>query len=230
MTSHSNISTILLAAGSGDRVGGNAKAFLKAGGATYLSRLVSLFADYSGQIIVALSEAELEALDDLHIALPCQYIVGGKTRQDTIELAVPHCSGSNILVHDVARPFVPSEDILNLIEAVKTCAAVTLTSPIKVRDSLTYVENEFVSVPVARENLYALKTPQAYQTNVLVEVLSLAKTNKWREASLVPLCKKANISVKCLVGSKRNIKVTYPEDVLLIDEMLNAMGTNRLDE
>ena len=221
MIDASLVSTIILAAGSADRLGGGGKAFLEVGGQTYLSRCVEKFAPYSDQVIVALSPENLKTVAPNFKALACHFIAGGETRQSTIELAVRHCTGAVILVHDVARPLVLASDIRQLIEAADTHSAVTLTQEMKVRDALTYVTNGYVSAPAERTNLCAVQTPQAYHKEVLNDVLSRARTHNWEETSLVPLCKRAGIAVRCLEGSAQNIKVTYPEDIQLVERLSN---------
>ncbi|MEH6475628.1 MAG: 2-C-methyl-D-erythritol 4-phosphate cytidylyltransferase [Sneathiella sp.] len=220
MTERKSVSTIILAAGTAQRMGGGGKAFLRAGGQTYLARLVALFGQYSNQVIVALSADDLHNLDADHAALACRFIQGGATRQETIERAFLQCSGSLILVHDVARPLVTAADITALVDCAHYHCAVTLVAPIKARDSLSYVLEDHVLAAVERENLVELKTPQAYHSSTLSDVFSRAKKENWRENSLVPLCRRANIMVKCIQGSEQNLKVTYPEDIMCVESTL----------
>lgn len=229
MTKGKSISAIILAAGTAERMGGGGKAFLKAGGQTYLARLVDLFSQHSKQVIVALSAEDLHNLDADHAALACRFIQGGATRQETIERAFMQCSGALILVHEVARPLVTSADITALVDCANSHSAVTLVSPIKSRDSLSYVLDGHVLAAVERENLVELKTPQAYHSNILSDVFSSAKEENWLENSLVPLCRRANIMVKCIQGSEQNLKVTYPEDILYVESTLKIRDEGRLN-
>jgi len=220
VTKGKSVSTIILAAGTAERMGGGGKAFLKAGGQTYLARLVALFSQYSQQVIVALNAEDLHNLDADHTTLACLFIQGGATRQETIERAFQECRGSLILIHEVARPLVTAADITALVDCANSHSAVTLVSPIKSRDSLSYVLDGHVLAPVERENLVELKTPQAYHSSTLSEVFTRAKEESWLENSLVPLCRRANIIVKCIQGSEQNLKVTYPEDILRVERTL----------
>lgn len=207
-----SISTILLAAGTGDRLGGKNKAFLELEGMSYLDQALSIFSEFSGQIIVSVHSAELARLSEQQSTRKCQFVAGGETRQISFENAFEHVSGDIVLVQDVARPLTSVLLVRRVLDQAKNHGAVVPVVPIKSRDSLSFVKEGFIDRPAARENLVSLQTPQAYHRDLLAHVIAMAKSSGWADTSIVPLVRRAGFDVRTVAGDPDNIKVTYPED------------------
>lgn len=105
--------------------------------------------------------AALKGLPGLH------FTAGGETRQESVRLGLEVLAGVQpafVLVHDAARPILPSAVIERLLGALKTAkAAIPVLSVV---DSLAHAErgeNGAVMGPAAkRENLRRVQTPQAF--------------------------------------------------------------------
>ena len=213
MIRDNGVSTIILAAGSADRLGGGGKAFLMAAGSSYLAHAIALFGKVSDQIIVTLHPDDIDYLRAADYFPDCQFVQGGQTRQASFENAFEKVSGSIVLLQDVARPLTSMALVQKLLRAARDHDAVTPVVPVKSRDSLSYVIDGFIAAPAARDNLVSLQTPQAYRRDMLAQVLEQAKQHFWEEASVVPLVRRAGVKVKIIEGEAGNIKVTYPEDI-----------------
>ncbi len=220
----SDISTVILAAGSGDRLGGIGKAFIEAERKSYLSRAVKLFSQVSKQIIVSVHAEDLSRVEKSAQHYACQFVEGGQTRQDSFENAFKKVTGSFVIVHDVARPLTTINLVHRVLEAAHEYDAVAPTVAVKVRDSLSYVEDGFIGASAARDNLVSLQTPQAYNCNILAGILTKARKESWKEVSIVPLVRRAGVKVKTVEGDTDNIKVTYPEDIEFVEQILKQRG------
>lgn len=224
MAANSKVSTIILAAGAAERLGGGGKAFLQAAGRSYLEHAVTLFSAVSDQVIVTLSPADMARVDEDPALANVEFVAGGATRQASFENAFARATGAIILVQDVARPLTGKPLVQRLLLAAAAHEAVVPVVIVKSRNSLSYIRDGFIDAPAARDNLASLQTPQAYNRNMLARVLEQAKKESWHDTSVVPLVRRAGIDVKVIDGDETNIKVTYPEDIETVErEMSNRM-------
>jgi len=212
-----NISAVILAAGSGSRLGGQNKALLTIGGKTFLQQAINLFDGEVDEIIVTYSNED--DFENSGIETKVKFVKGGETRQESFANALKLVKGKTVVVHEVARPLVTKPLLKKVIQASRTNLAVCLARKIKARDSLAYIDGGYVGNSVHRDNLISLQTPQSYDVKMLLAVFQQAKVESWFEQSLVHLVKRANIDVYTVINSNENIKATYPEDIKLINEI-----------
>ncbi len=212
-----NISAVILAAGSGSRLGGQNKALLTVGGKTFLRQAIDLFNGEVDEIIVTYSNEN--EFKNLGIESEVKFVKGGETRQESFANALKVVKGKTVVVHDVARPLVTKSLLKQVILASRTNLAVCLAGKIKARHSLAYIDGDYVGNSVHRDNLISIQTPQSYDLKMLLTVFQQAKLESWFEQSLVPLVKRANVDVYTVINDSENIKATYPEDIKLINEI-----------
>ncbi len=214
------ISAILLGAGQGNRLGGGGKAFISVAGQSYVQYTVRKLAPLVDEVIVTLSEEDMMHLDSDHIALPCQFITGGETRQASFSKAFKVSRGNKILLHEVARPLVPVSLLTQVIEESEKNQVVTSALPMEVRDSIALSTGPVVGEKVPRDQLIQLQTPQMYDRAVLQSSLEFAEERNIDESSLVFLCQVAGYGVSWVKGSSKNFKVTYEEDRMRVDAIM----------
>lgn len=220
MSEPKQVSTIILAAGSGDRFGGKGKAFVEIGGETYLDRAIRCFSEISDQLIITLHAKELSQTDLRVYSDNCHFLEGGKTRQESFEKALEIALHPVVLLQDVARPATSLKLIRNVLKTAEKYTAVAPVVSIKSRDAFSYCEDGFIAESVNRENLVSLQTPQAYDREMLIKVIKQAKLEAWAENSVVPLVKKAGFQIMTVDGDPENIKVTYPEDAANVEKYI----------
>ena len=120
-TGQLTVAAILVAAGDGTRLGANIpKAFVNVAGRTLLEHAAARFADHRQvrDVIVVVPAGLLATASSL---VPgAQVVAGGPTRQDSVArgLAALADDVEFVLVHDVARPFVPAEVIGRVLDAL----------------------------------------------------------------------------------------------------------------
>jgi 2-C-methyl-D-erythritol 4-phosphate cytidylyltransferase len=79
---------------------------------------------------------------------------------------------------------------------------------------------------VSREDLWLAQTPQAFRADVLRRAHAAHDTDATDDAALVELIGEP---VRLVPGSRDNIKVTTPEDLLLLEAILAASRRNYTD-
>jgi len=144
-------------------------------------------------------------------------VAGGARRQDSVRngvgaLGLP--DEAIVVIHDGARPFVAATDVAAVVAAAATDGAALLVAPVV--DTVKRVRRDrTVRGTVRREALARALTPQAFRLGVLRAAWRTAGDGEWTdEAGLVEA---SGATVRAVDGDPRNIKVTRPEDLALLN-------------
>lgn len=131
------VTAVIVAAGSGTRMGGVLpKQFLKIGGRTILEMAVRPFekSQYVDNILVMTSQDFVALCEDIcrQFAKVSAVLPGGRERQDTVGAAMKHVpDGQLVLIHDGARPYVTEGVIENVLRCAKSTGAAAAAVPCK---------------------------------------------------------------------------------------------------
>ncbi len=158
-------------------------------------------------------------LFEYHLTLKKEHyvITGGETRQESTFLALKFLKKRNIsedrivLIHDGDRPNLEEHYIEETVKSASEHDAAVMA--IKISDSIAVCKNENIASYLARENIYALQTPQAFRFSKIFEAENRARKeekNYTDEGSL--LLGELGISPKIIIGDKKNLKITEPFD------------------
>lgn len=147
-------------------------------------------------------------------------VEGGKERQDSVFNALRYITNCDIvLIHDGARPMVTDKIIEDGIEYAKKYGAaapgVIPKDTIKIKDS-----NNFSKETPNRQELVAVQTPQVFNYDLIKgchEKVNLIGDVVTDDTSVV---EKYGHKVYLYEGNYTNIKVTTPEDLLIIEKLL----------
>lgn len=213
------VSAVVVAAGSGTRMGGISKPEIKLHGKPLLLHVLDAFfrAEVSEIIVVCGSNrSRLEALAPENPPVPVRFCAGGAVRSESVFRGVCAASRSSdyICVHDCARPFVTPELIDETIrEAIRTGAA-SACSP--VTDTVKYVDEErhVIYTPV-RKHLIAMQTPQVFRKDQYRAAYAIALRKKADYTDETAMLEAAGVKVAYVRGPASNIKLTTKEDLLL---------------
>jgi 2-C-methyl-D-erythritol 4-phosphate cytidylyltransferase len=211
------IAAILVAAGSGQRLGADVpKAFCTVRGRTLLSYAHARFAGHDGigDVIVV---APADLLEDAKALTGSGVVVaGGATRQSSVAAGLAALPGDvdAVLVHDVARAFVPADVIDRVVAALRDGAdAVIPTRPIT--DTIKRVDGGGrVIETVDRSALVAVQTPQGFRRDVLVAAHAAAAAHVTDDAGLVEALGGTVVAVD---GADEAFKITHPWDLLVAE-------------
>jgi 2-C-methyl-D-erythritol 4-phosphate cytidylyltransferase len=167
----STVAAILVAAGSGQRLGAEVpKAFVPLCGATLLEHAVRRFTGHPavGQVVVVAPAGHAEHAAQL---TGLTVVVGGATRQESVAagLAALPAAVDFVLVHDVARPFVPDAVIGAVVTALRE-GAVGVIPVVPIHDTVRRVQPDgALDGVVDRTTLAAVQTPQGFPRAILEE-------------------------------------------------------------
>ncbi|MBM3784841.1 MAG: 2-C-methyl-D-erythritol 4-phosphate cytidylyltransferase [Acidobacteria bacterium] len=224
------VAVILPAAGLGTRMAktqpdaapASRKQFLQLEGVPILLHTIRKFARCASihEIVVALRGDDVAWVQDLldkeTLAKPVRLVVGGESRQQSVENALTHLAEDVTLVavHDAVRPFVDIEAIEAVVAEAASCGAAILgIVPV---DTVKRVHLNKIETTIPRERLVMAQTPQVFSTSLLKEAFAKATADSFTgtdEASLVERLE--SVAIHVVPGSDRNIKITKPTDLEL---------------
>ena len=212
--SHPSCAAVIVAAGSSARMGGTDKLLAELGGLPVLSRTLRAFDDHDmvDTIIVVAREDQLPKISrvcspyhKVRIVVP-----GGNSRQESVMHgleAVPE--GTELVaVHDGARPLVTPEVITKaILKAAKFGAA---APAIPVKDTIKVSKSGGVDETPDRKTLFAVQTPQVFDTVLLLGALQNAKQKGLTLTDDCSAVEALGMTVLLTDGSEENIKITTP--------------------
>lgn len=123
---------------------------------------------------------------------------------------------SLVAVHDAVRPLVKPEDIVKAYQHAEIHGNAVLA--VRSKDSIRRMENE-KSRAVPRDEFYLVQTPQIFQSEILKKAYKEEFRNDFTDdASVV---EHIGISIHLVEGDSSNIKITYPDDLLIAQALLS---------
>lgn len=147
---------------------------------------------------------------------------GGKERYHSVYQGLLAAEGTDyVLIHDGARPLVEQEVIERCMESVEKYQACAVGMPVK--DTIKIVDGElFAKGTPDRSNLWQVQTPQTFSYALIRE--AYCKMLQQEDAVITDdamvVERMTSVPVKLIEGSYRNIKITTPEDLLLMEAYL----------
>lgn len=221
---HTGRTAVVLAAGSGTRLGaGSNKVWLPLAGrelATWSFQWLAqtgLFDRY----VIAVQPHERETVRDIlhrHVEVPVDIVDGGTTRHGSetrvLEYLAPSIESGDcelVLIHDGARPLASPTLIKDVVHAAEEFGG-----------ALPYLETSTLTGQEFSGTLIRVQTPQVFQAQVLLDAYRQS-TKVGFEGSDTAMCVeefRPEIQVKCVLGSAQNIKVTYPQDLIMAEHIL----------
>lgn len=225
---------IVPAAGRGERLGpGAPKALRTLGGVPMLVHAVRALASArSVDLVVVAAPAdgvdEVESLLRDHGLLDpvtgragAYVVAGGDTRQDSVARALSALPADVdvVLVHDAARPLVPTALVDAVASAVRGGADAVVPG-LPVADTIKAVDpGEVVTATLDRARLRAIQTPQGFRRTTLTAAHAAADPDApaTDDAGLV---ESHGGSVLVVLGDEEAFKVTRPIDLVLAEAVL----------
>lgn len=218
---------IILAGGSGTRLDRTEpKQFLEIGGKTLLGICLQGFQDHEGidGIVLVCPARHLARAQQIAAAYAKigRVLAGGKTRQASSALGVKAAAGAeNVLIHDAARALVSRAVLDRLLAALSAAAAVMPVLP--AGDTTVRVDDAGrVTAVLDRGKLRRAQTPQGFRLDIIGLAHEMAVKEGYGDASddcsLVLRYKLA--PVVTVEGDIANIKITYPEDLLIAEALM----------
>jgi 2-C-methyl-D-erythritol 4-phosphate cytidylyltransferase/2-C-methyl-D-erythritol 2,4-cyclodiphosphate synthase len=213
------VAAVIVAAGSGSRVGGDLpKQFRPIGGESMLRRALSMFVEH-GEVAHVQPVIRPEDLQNYHMAaaeldvLPP--VFGGATRQCSVRAgleALVDRKPDIVLVHDAARPFASAALVSRAIAAAaKTGAAIPA---LPVTDTVKTVDAAgMVNKTLDRASLRLVQTPQGFAFPALLDAHRRAQAQGREDfTDDAALAEWSGLKVSVFAGEPNNIKITNEND------------------
>ncbi|MGH7046845.1 MAG: bifunctional 2-C-methyl-D-erythritol 4-phosphate cytidylyltransferase/2-C-methyl-D-erythritol 2,4-cyclodiphosphate synthase [Stellaceae bacterium] len=219
------IFALVVAAGSGNRFGGEApKQYLPLAGASVLRHAVAAFAGHpriSGVIVAIRPEDQVRferATAGLRVLPP---VAGGPTRQDSVRLgleALARHRPRRVLIHDGARPLVDAALIDRVIDGLER-APVAIPA-VAVRDTVKEADGGWVQGTLDRSRLWRAQTPQGFDFEQILAVhRALSETAMTDDSALAET---AGLTPLLVAGSEHNLKVTTADDLAAAEQLMST--------
>jgi 2-C-methyl-D-erythritol 4-phosphate cytidylyltransferase len=146
------------------------------------------------------------------------FIAGGLTRQESVGNALQQVTSERVVVHDAARPLADLPLLEAVLSALRDVDGATPAVPVD--ETIKRVAEGFAVETVDRSDLWRAQTPSAFQTRVLQSAHRRALEEGFVGTDEGQLVQRYGGRVAIVPGSRVNIKVTYPEDIRLVESML----------
>lgn len=215
-----HIVALIVAAGSGSRVGGDIpKQFRVVNGRPMLAHSYATLSKHGdiGTVFVAIGDGQEDLAKDALNGLPAPVLVqGGLTRRESVHHGLEEIARQGgadfVLIHDAARPFLPDSVIDDLIRALDTSAGAVPALPVV--DSLSRGD-DMLSETVDRSQLWRVQTPQAFHFGAILDAHRSWTGEEPTDDARMLMAK--NGKVRIVPGSERLSKFTFSTDFAGID-------------
>jgi 2-C-methyl-D-erythritol 4-phosphate cytidylyltransferase len=215
---------VVLAAGSGDRLGlGTPKGFATLAGRSILAVALEATTECPEVVsVVATVPAgwEERARAEVRASKPVAVIAGGRSRHQSVRLAlaaVPHDTPA-VLVHDAARCLASPGLFRAVLAALEDAdGAIPVVS---VPDTVKRIRDGLVVATEPRDELGMAQTPQAFRAAALRDAHRRAEAEAIEFTDDAAALEWAGYSVRAVPGERTNVKITTPEDLAWAEALL----------
>jgi 2-C-methyl-D-erythritol 4-phosphate cytidylyltransferase len=223
----SGVWAVLVAAGRGERLGGERpKSFAKLGDRPLLAESLERLetSDWVEAIVVVAPEEWEEPVillaEELGAGKVTACVTGGASRTDSVRIGVAEIpeDAAVVLVHDAARPLLPEEVIERVVTALDedwdgAVPALAVADTLKRAD-----EAGAVVETLDRAGIRAVQTPQGFVAPVLRRALAGGAD----ASDCAGLVEAAGGRVRLVDGDRRLVKVTTPADLAFVEMLLRC--------
>lgn len=215
---------VVVAAGSARRMGGIDKAMTEIGGVPMLLRTVRAMA--KSQQISGVTVVTREDLLDRVTALCADEpkflgaVAGGSSRAESVLRGLNAVLTPLVAIHDGARPLVTVPVIDAAVETAERCGAAA--PAIAVHDTIKIAKNGVVEQTPDRSALFAVQTPQVFETSAIRKALQAALKQALPLTDDCSAVEYAGLQVRLTPGSEENLKITVPSDLVLAEAILQG--------
>lgn len=223
---------LIVAAGEGVRMGASVrKQYLELEGMPILAHTLRVFDSSPDihQICLVVPDGDIAfcrqfVLPAVVPQTPLTIVSGGAARQDSVWnglMAVTDSSGV-VAIHDGVRPFVTAEQLAACIRTASLHGACILGIP--ATDTLKTVSADgYIGGTLDRQSIWLAQTPQVFRYELIRKAHERSRKEGITGTDDAELLEKAlGARIKIISGSKNNIKITTPEDLLLAGLLLKA--------
>ena len=225
---HPPICSAVIAAGSARRMEGIDKVLAPLGELPVLVHTIYSFQDCPrfDEIVVVTREDLLVEVSrickDFQLDKVSKVVVGGRERTDSVLAGLREVrpDADLIAIHDGARPLAPQQVLEEVVErAAETGAA---APAIPVTDTVKRAREGLIEETVDRSELWTVQTPQVFEAGLIRAAVEKAAVDGESLTDECGAVERLGMKVSLTAGSKENIKITTPFDLILGEAILEA--------
>ena len=214
---------LIVAGGSGSRMNESVpKQFLELQDRPVLMHTFDVFNNYDSQIefVLVLPQNQVEYWRELckkyNFLINHKLAFGGKTRFHSVKNGLDLIEEEGIVfIHDGVRPLVSVQTIQNCFEtAVEKGNALPVVS---VAESVRFVD-ETGNSSVDRSKYFLVQTPQTFNLGLIQKAYQQNFSDKFSDDASV--LESFGETINLVEGNRENIKITYPEDLIIAKSFL----------
>lgn len=225
MTSGKKFSFVIVAGGSGTRMGGEKKQFMLLGNRPLWQWSADTAGELYGssifELILVVPKGHENYISSDLLKMPLKIIQGGEERALSVLNGLNAAKYDYVLVHDAARPFATKELFVALMNSTDEDAGAVPVLPVS--DALKKIDGKNISC-VNRDSLYITQTPQSFHRLKLIEAV---KQNPYAKDEAEAWLN-SGYKLNYVEGERLNFKITWPEDMtiakLLANEKITRTG------
>ncbi len=229
---------LVFAGGSGVRMGSaTPKQFLDLNGRPVLAHTLALFEDHPDvdEIVLVLHADYIpgarEFAERFGISKFAHAVAGGESAQDSIYNGLAFMSGvyppdTVVLIHDGVRPYVAPDVIAANVKAVRERGNAVTYTPCYETIVLSKDGETVDAMPLRRES-YTAQAPQGFRLGDILAAHESIRATPGGYVDMVDqatICRRLGIRINLVPGNRGNIKVTTPEDLLMLGALLSGKG------
>lgn len=227
-------SIILVAAGKGERFG-QPKWKVQFAGKTTLEHCLGTIAqlEFEKELIIVMPSFSiptsveeslfLNLLRDFSASSPqgttstsVEMTKGGESRCKSVQAGLEKATGDLIIIHNVANPLASTEDFIRIRDILIEQDAACFVGQKNV-DTLRRVVDEQSST-IDRSDIWRVQTPQGFRSASLRKLIET--NNETDLTDEVQLFEGSGIPVVAIETAPQNQKITYPQDLELMEQYL----------
>ena len=227
-------SAVVVAAGAARRMEGIDKVLAPLGELPVIVHTLYAFQDcpHISEIVVVTREDLLVEVGrlcrDYGLDKVRKVVVGGSERIHSVRAGLRETDpGADLIaIHDGARPLVTGETIAQAVSAAAACGAAAPAVP--VTDTVKRCEGSLAVETVDREQLRAVQTPQVFEAGLIKAAVQRAIEEGELLTDDCAAVERIGMKVMLTPGSRENIKITTPFDLVVGEAVLQARGEGAL--
>lgn len=225
---------IIVAGGSGSRMQSDIpKQYLDLNGRSVLGYSLHAFdrCPFICETVLVVSESYLsyvkeEILDKEDFQKQVTVVCGGKERSDSVYQGLLAAGGADyVYIHDAARPYLTQEMLERAKAVVEEEKAMTFAVPVK--DTVKVADQNTIAIDTLdRSLLWNIQTPQVFSYPLIKNAFDTMLTSGGAIVTDDTMVAErfGGAKVKLVMGSYSNLKITTPEDLVMMQAILTSEG------
>jgi len=233
------VGAVIVAAGSGRRMNQRVKKqFLELGGKPILFHTLSVFdrCPEVDRLVVVVPAEDIDYCRNWintasHLQKSVKVVPGGSERQQSVFNGLMACEFLSdddiVLIHDGVRPFLGRELLEACIHAAERHGACIAGA--QAVDTMKRVSaSGMIECTLERDSIWVAQTPQAFRYGLILDAHREAQRDGFLGTDDSALVERLGRPVHLVPGSRANIKVTTPADLLLAEAIRNLRHDGKM--